>query len=160
MRLECQSEDQYLVYVNNQYFSSLDWDDKEEISKNVKKLVLKLDQFYHLSLSGFYKMQIYLNKQIGMMIEITKLDDFGLKMKTLDLKIVIYLNTDFLVKVNDLDWIRECSEIYAFHDNYYAEIDDLSQRQILILTERGSFIYGDEVEEVKNKGTQLPTKKG
>lgn len=159
MRLECQAEDHYLVFVNNQYFAFLDWDDKEEISKNVKSLVLKLNQFYHLSLSGFYKMKIYLNKQIGMMIEIEKLEDFGIRMKTVDLQIVIYLNTDFLIKVKDFEKLKHCSKIYSLDDVYYGDITELSNEEILLLTEWGTFVYGNEVEEIERNGRILSTKK-
>lgn len=40
MYVEKHSEEKFCIYINNQYFASLDWDNKEEISRNVKKLLL------------------------------------------------------------------------------------------------------------------------
>lgn len=159
MYVEEIKEDSYHIYINNKYFTFSNWNDKEEISKNVKELVFKLDQIYHLQLSGFYKMKIYLNKLLGMMIEMEKLEDFGIKIKTIDLKIVIYLNNDFLIRVNDIEMIKNCPEIYMLDDLYYGKIEGLSEKEILFLTEWGTFIYGDELERIKKKGTKLSIKK-
>lgn len=159
MYVEELNKNQYRIYVNNKYFFSLNWNDKEEISKNVKKLVFKLDQIYHLSLSGFYKMSIYLNKDIGMMIELNKLEDFGIDIKTIDLKIVIYMNSEFLLETNDLGVLEKCNKVYSYQSLYYGCIANLEEKNLLNLIEWGRFIYGDKVEKIKRKGKKIQIKK-
>ena len=150
MYVEEREEGGFCIYANNQYFPSLDWNDKEEISQNVKKWIYKINRIYHLSLAGFYKMYIYLNPKVGMMMELKKLEDFGMDIKTIDLRIVIYLNSDFLIEVDDIDYDQ---------NHFYGNVDVLSQEGILKVVEWGNFLYGDKVEEIKRRGKKIKTKK-
>ena len=155
MHVESVSENQYTIYINNQYFASLDCNNKEEITKNVKQLVIKLNQIYRLNLSGFYKMNLYLNKRIGMMIELYKLEDFGIEIKTIDLRITIYLNSEIWVMVKDWEIIKESAQIYYYDGYYYSDIANFKDEKLLEITEWGNFIYGDEIKKVKQNGKKL-----
>ena len=155
MHVESVAENQFMIYINNQYFASLDWNNKEEITKNVKNLILKLNRIYHLELSGFYKMTIYLNQKVGMMIELYKLEDFGIEIKTIDLRITIYLNSEIWVAVKDWEIIKESSQIYYYDDYYYSDIANFKDEKLLEITEWGNFIYGDEIKKVKQNGKKL-----
>lgn len=155
MYVESITENQFAIYISNRYFASLDWNNKEEITKNVKKIVLKLNQIYHLQLSGFYKMSIYLNKKIGMMIEMHKLEDFGVEIKTIDLRITIYLNSEIWIMVKDWEWIKESTQIYYHEGYYYCNIEDFEDETLLKMTDWGNFIYGEEIDQIKRSGIKL-----
>lgn len=156
MHVEKYSEEKFCIYINNQYFTFLDWNDKEEIARNVKKLILKLNQIYHLSLSGFYKLVIHLNKKIGMLLELERLEDFGIDIKTIDLRVVIYLDSDILIEIDDLDNIREhCNQVYWYQNHFYCDINQFTEKQFLMLTEYGKFIWSEEAEQIKEMGKKI-----
>ena len=155
MHVESLSDNQLMIYINNQYFVSLDWNNKEEITKNVKNLILKLNRIYHLELSGFYKMTIYLNKKVGMMIELSKLEDFGIEIKTIDLRITIYLNSEIWIAVKDWDMVKTSPIIYYHNGYYYSDIATFSKEKLMQITEWGNFIYGEEIEKIKQNGKKL-----
>ena len=43
------------------------------------------------------------------------------------------------------------TNIYLFDNNYYINIDEISYQKFLTLIEFSSFIYGDELLDIKNK---------
>lgn len=103
-------------------------------------------------------MVIYLNKKVGMMIELNRLEDFGVDIKTIDLRIVIYLNSDFFIEVDDLELLQEIDEIYYYQNHFYGNVDYFLEEQFLSITEWGRFIYGDRVDDIKRKGKQIHLK--
>ncbi len=155
MKVETIRDDCFLIYINNCYFTFLNWEDKDEIEKNVKKLILKLNRIYHLSLLGFYKMDIYINKKIGMVIELTKMDDFGFEIDTIDLRVSLFLNSPFLLEVNDIDLLKGHNYIYINHNKYYIDIKDISNQQVTLLSEWATLIYGKTADRIKKESQIL-----
>ena len=159
MRLEVESQDHFKVYVNNLYFPYLDWENREEIAKNMKKFILKLNQNYHLSLHGFYRATIYVHKKIGTFIEVEKIDDFDLEIHTVDLRIIIYMNQPFLIEVNDYFVLPPGRKVYFLDDRFYISVDDLAKTTMMRLLEMGNVIYGEEVEEIIESSDCLSSRK-
>lgn len=159
MRLEMDTKDQFRVYVNNLYFPYLNWDDKDEIAKNMRKFILKLNQNYHLSLKGFYRASVYVHKKIGTFIEVEKMDDFDLEIHTIDLRLIIYLNQPFLIGVEDYDLLPKGRKVYFYQNRFYIEPIHLSSFSLISLLEMGNVLYGEEVEHILEEASILSTSK-
>ena len=89
------------------------------------------------------------------MIELYKLEDFGIEIKTIDLRITIYLNSEIWVMVKDWEIIKESVQIYYYDGYYYSDIANFKDEKLLEITEWGNFIYGDEIKKVKQNGKKL-----
>ncbi len=159
MHLDYQDQDHFSVYLNNAYLKLHDYENKDSIAKDMKSLVLHLNNRYHLDLRGFYRVIIHLNKKVGMFLDVEKVDTFDLDATTLDFKIIIYLKQPFYLKIEDYELIPQDSSAIFYEDYYYIDVDHLEEERLIYLLEMGTLIYGNEVKEIQRKGRILPKKK-
>ena len=122
----------------------------DDINDYMKKLILKLKKKYHLDIFGFYKVNIYKNNKIGMIIDLLKEDDIDFFTDLVDLKIKVYEDSNMYLRFNDY-FFREKKKVYVINNNYYMDIDKLSNKDFLSMIEFCSVIYGDELEKLKEK---------
>lgn len=101
----------------------------------VKELIKRIQK--RLKLKGFYK-AIVINKQIGLFIELKKLEDSFYK-NTLDLKIEIK-DLDVYYETTDYFIIKDLSDIKYKDGKYYCKLDE-SFDEILEKVEFGDFIF-------------------
>lgn len=152
MHLEYQDQDHFSVYLNNAYLKLHDYENKDSIAKDMKNLVLRLNNRYHLDLRGFYRVVIHLNKKVGMFLDVEKIDTFDLDSTTLDFKIIIYLRQPFYLKGKDYDIFPPKTTVYFYHEDYYVNVDEVEESKLISLLEMGTLLYGEEVKEVQKKG--------
>lgn len=122
----------------------------DDINDYMKKLILKLKKKYHMDIFGFYKVNIYKNNKIGMIIDLLKEDDIDFFTDLVDLKIKVYEDSNMYLRFNDY-FFREKKKVYVINNNYYMDIDKLSNKDFLSMIEFCSVIYGDELEKLKEK---------
>jgi len=152
MRLEILGTDNYLLFINSDKLFSVDFDSKEEIIGLVKEFIIKIQDLYCLNMNGFYKIRVFPNKVIGLFMEIEKMDDIEYE-KNIDLRIIVYLNEKFYLKVDDFDFVPyNISSIY-YMDHYYMNMNDIEE--ILSLIEYGEIVYGSSLEDMLQKGIKI-----
>ena len=122
----------------------------DDINDYMKKLILKLKKKYHLDIFGFYKVNIYKNNKIGMIIDLLKEDDIDFFTDLVDLKIKVYDDSNMYLRFNDY-FFREKKKVYVINNNFYMNIDKLSNKDFFSMIEFCSVIYGDELEKLKEK---------
>ena len=122
---------------------------ENNIDNYIKKLITKLKKKYKMSLSGFYDINVYSNKKVGMIIELIK-DDEDSFYNILDVKVNYYKDTDIFLKFSDY-YFDEKKDFYFFDNNYYIDINNLSYIEFLKSTEYSEFVYGNALESIKNK---------
>lgn len=115
-------------------------EDKPQIIKIVKDVVLRANQIYRLNLKGFYKVRVYLNKKIGFVIEIINVDDISLN-HALDLRVLVYFDQDFYIEVDNFDFLPNQKKIVCVNNKYYINADSLSKNEMISLLELGNVIY-------------------
>ena len=142
----------YYIYVNRAYIKEVDFASKDSISKYAKELVLKLKRLYNIVLMGFYEMKVYVHKEIGIFVELKPIDD-DFDFFTIDLKVIILLNQEFLLKTLNFDYVDNLKPLYYYNGYYYASLEH--EKNYLSYLELGSLVYGIEVEEVKRLGLLL-----
>ncbi|MDD5979550.1 MAG: hypothetical protein PUC23_00375, partial [bacterium] len=106
---------------------------------------------YGYKISGSYNVNIYENKKIGLIIEFIKKESFDFFPDLIDLKLNIFYDSDVYLKLDDYFLIKKYKNIYYNNNNFYIDVTDLIKKDILILSEFGKYIYGKNLEKLKNK---------
>lgn len=136
MRIEKVGMKQFLIFVNNLYYQNLEFT-KDNLITFTKDLLLKLKN--RLFLQGFYKVKVYVNKNLGLFLEILELERFEYE-NNLDFKIIIYLEEKIYFKTKDYFILPQNTTVYWDKNFYYCDVDLVSN--INSLVEFGEFIYG------------------
>lgn len=139
-------DDNFIIYLfcGNKHYSI---DDKGEIIKLVKETVLKANKIYHLNLRGFYKVRVYLNQKMGLVIEIINVDDTSLS-NVIDLRVLVYFDQDFYIEVDNFDYLPAHKRVVCVDDKFYVDTSTLTSKEIFSLLEFGNLIY--KTSEVDN----------
>ncbi len=143
-------DNKIIIYLNKE---NIDFDisNKENLEKYIKELVLNIKKIYGYKISGSYNVNIYENKKIGLIIEFIKKESFDFFPDLIDLKLNIFYDSDVYLKLDDYFLIKKYKNIYYNNNNFYIDVTDLIKKDILILSEFGKYIYGKNLEKLKNK---------
>lgn len=120
----------------------------DDINDYVKRIISKLRKRYRIDIFGFYQIDIYCNKLIGMIMEFIKDSDLDSFYDFLDLKINIYKDSDIFLKFTDyfLDYKRK---VFVLGTDYYLNSEDLSEKELFEMIEFCNLVYGDELNSIK-----------
>lgn len=143
-------DNKIIIYLNKE---NIDFDisNKENLEKYIKELVLNIKKIYGYKILGSYNVNIYENKKIGLIIEFIKKESFDFFPDLIDLKLNIFYDSDVYLKLDDYFLIKKYKNIYYNNNNFYIDVTDLIKKDILILSEFGKYIYGKNLEKLKNK---------
>lgn len=147
MKIEVISNKEWFIFVNSLYIKITNYNNKDEIVSVVKSLIIKLKN--RLKLRGFYKIKVYVKENIGLFIELLKLEDID-RVDGLDLRVIVYFDEDIYFKTDDFFIIFGLPNIRYFNGYYYCLVDDMFD--INMKGEFGEFVYGNEVMNVIDKG--------
>lgn len=131
--------DSLVLYINK---NMIDFDIhvKEQIEKFIKAIVIRLRK-RGFDISGFYGVKVYQNDNYGMVIDMKKEEELDFFPDLIDLKLVIYYDSDMYIKVDDY-FLVCCFDSSFFKDNYwYVNINDLEDKDIIKLLEFGELVY-------------------
>lgn len=151
MKIESYGKNCFKIFINSNYTKDLDYSNKEDMIGFIKRFILKLKN--RLSLRGFYKIRVYPKNNIGIFLDMTKLDDIDLS-NNLDLRIMIMYDEDYFFETEDYDLISDCNDIRYKDGLFYCVVDN-SFDKILEKVEFGRFIYGKEVINLLNNSKIL-----
>ena len=133
------SEDKIIVYL---YKKEID-----DINNYVKKLILKLKKQYSIKMFGFYQINVFKNSNVGMIIEIIKEDSIDYFDDFIDLKIKVYDDSDICFVFNDY-FLNEKKNIKILNNNYYVNVNELSYKDFLLMTEFCDYVYGSDLNMI------------
>ena len=74
MKIEKLSENRFQVYLNKFYIKEKELETDEDLEEYFKSFFLTLKNHYHISMEGFYIIQVYQDPFYGMVLQITKED--------------------------------------------------------------------------------------
>ena len=153
MRLEIIDNDNYKVFINNFYSEKIEIDNKEELGKYIKNIILKLKKIYNIILQGLYEIHVYVIDFIGIILEINNVDSYF--SKTIDLKIIVHNDEDIYLKVFRDELVEKHDNLKYFNKYFYVNIKDIRESDIYKLIENYCIIYGEELDDIKTKWTNL-----
>ena len=114
-----------------------------DINEYIKKVILTLKRKYKIDIFGFYKINVYKNNKIGVLIDIIKEDDIDYFKDLLDLKIKVYENSKMYLKFNDY-FLNEKKNIIIKNNNYYIDIDNLREKELIKMIEFCEILVGEK----------------
>lgn len=151
MNIKLLTKDNYRIFINKHFFKELDMSEKEQIVDFVKTVILQKRK--SLNLRGFYKVLVYLNKKVGMFIELSKLEDSSY-FNNLDLRVIVNNDSEIYFETEDYFLIQNCKDVRFFNGNFYALLND-DIDNILKIIEFGRLIYGEDVINLLANGIVL-----
>lgn len=138
-----------VVYLKREKIQNIDFKDIDELEEYFKDLFIKIKQVIDIEVNGFYKIDIYMDKYYGVVLEIKREDleyidyyDSGI-----DMRIYVHEST-FLYKIKDyfdVTQLLEKSKLHLYKRSLYLELkSDLSNIEKAKLLEKSTIIYKTE----------------
>ena len=154
MKLEYYNINDFIIYLNNDYIKKYNLKLEENLQENFKKLLKKLKYLYNLELYGYYKINVYINKYYGIIIELFKEDDEYIKIfgDSLDLKILFKNDAKVYYEIEEYNkYNLDKYNIYYYNNKFYIEIIyNNNIKEYLNLLESSKIIYGTQLEKIIN----------
>lgn len=123
---------------------------KENIETYIKDLIIKIKKTFHKKISGSYIVNIYQNKNYGLIIELKKQYHIELFPDLIDLKLNVFYDSNILLELQDYYLISKYKNIYYNDDKFYININELTKKDRLCLSEFCNYIYGDNEKNIKS----------
>lgn len=137
----------YIIYLNQFNLIDIDFKNMDILEDSFKKLLKKLNNYYHIDINGYYNINVYLDKYYGAILQIEKesLDYYDyFESDTIAMRIK-KIDVDFLYEVEDFlfakDFFDKFKLITKNNHIYLKIIDDLSYKEYLLLTEVSKIVY-------------------
>lgn len=131
--MKIKNNDKLVIYLTNNYLNKKNID-VNDIENCFYKIFDILKEKYQMKFNGLYDVNIYIDLKYGIVIELID-QNFNIDYyNQIDMQIKV-LNTEFLLKINDLEPFLN-SKIYKYNSNYYS--DDLKK------IEFGELIYNTD----------------
>ncbi len=140
MHIEVNSNNIF-IFVNIFYVNSLE---KESLIEQVKNIIIKYKS--KLNLKGFYKVKVHVCEEVGLFIDIYKIDDIDYS-NSLDLRVLILFDDIFYFETEDYFILEGIDNIRFYNNKYYCLVKDVDVSKVI---EFGRVIYGDEVIKMLN----------
>jgi len=163
MKVVFNDEFNFVVFLNNIYIDSINFDNKVDLEKYFRKIFSNLHAFYDIEINGYYDIKVYHDNNYGIIIELKKSDSdyFDYLDNQIDMRITNAKSECFLYKINDYFLyknIKGC-EYYLYKTNIYVKIKTkISKSDYFYLLENSEIIYNEEVNNILKYGKQI--KKG
>ena len=132
------------IYVIKELIGGIDFKNKEELEKYLKKLFKTLKYNYKVEICGFYDITVYVDKYYGAIFHLEKedLEYYDYFKNQVDMKIVI-VDTEFLYYVDFIpkDMLNSF-KIIVKGDNLYLKIKkELNRHDMMFLLENSKLVY-------------------
>lgn len=108
------------IYLNKDYLKYKNYN-ISKIEENFKQIFETLKYCYNIEINGFYDIDVYIDKNYGIIIEMKKEDiDFDFY-DQVDMKISFH-NQKFLYQIDD---IKKYKKIYKYKNKFYTNKYDI-----------------------------------
>lgn len=128
------------IYLNKDYLKYKNYN-ISKIEENFKQIFETLKYCYNIEINGFYDIDVYIDKNYGIIIEMKKEDiDFDFY-DQVDMKISFH-NQKFLYQIED---IKRNKKIYKYKNKFYTNKYDI-EHSIPIYKTNDIFKYAKVIE--------------
>ena len=132
------------IYIKKEFINNIDFNNKEEIEKYLKKLFKLLNNKYNIFIEGFYDITIYIDKYYGIILHLEKelLDYYEYYKNQVDMRLIT-INTEFMYLVNDIPLnIIDKIKIENKDNNIYIKLTkELTHIEMMNLMEFSEIVY-------------------
>ena len=132
------------IYVKKYLIENIDFSNKSDIEKYLKKLFKTLNNKYNISIEGFYNITVYIDKFYGIVLHLEKeeLDYYEYYKNQVDMRLVT-IHTDFMYEVDDIPFdILNKVKVSNKNKNIYLTLKEkLTDLEMMKLLENSKIIY-------------------
>lgn len=148
MKIEIE-HDQITLFLKKEEIEDFHFEDIEEVEEYFRTLFSKLEEYYQITIEGFYNISVFLDKAEGMILKLEKEDIDYYHFHQIEMRIVKE-DTVFLYQVEDiLDFLESDVDIYFYKNEFY--IKNNNQKKVYNLYEFGKIIY-ENTDIILKKG--------
>ena len=137
-------DDLIIIYLYNY---DLSINDTNELTKQIKELLISLIKRYNISISGMYEVVVYENLFYGFILEIKRIKEFEYN-DYVDIKLLIKHNAIFYLEFDDYFIILDEKEIFYKNNKFYVNINKISDVNKVI--EYAKIIYKKEILNIND----------
>lgn len=145
MKVEKINDKLLSIFLNIYYFKKTDINNKLELINIIKELLNKVENRFNLNLNGFYKINVYPNKKLGVFLDLIKIDDNEFTSGA-DFRIVIHQNEKFYLETDNYEDFKYIKRKKYFNRKFYINIEDL--KNITKEIDLGNIIYGNDIKNI------------
>lgn len=132
------------IYIKRELIDNIDFNNKIDLEKYLKKLFKILKNKYDIVIEGFYDITVYIDKYYGVVIHLEK-DDveyYDYFKNQVDMRIIT-IDTDFLYLVDDIPQnLLNKVDVIIIDKNIYLKIkENLSKVEMMKLLEISRVVY-------------------
>lgn len=132
------------IYIKKELIDNIDFNNKTDLEKYLKKLFKILKNKYDIVIEGFYDITVYIDKYYGVVIHLEK-DDveyYDYFKNQVDMRIIT-IDTDFLYLVDDIPQnLLNKVDVIIIDKNIYLKIkENLSKVEMMKLLEISRVVY-------------------
>ncbi len=120
MKIEIKN-DKVIVYLYNKL---VDISNHDGLNNRIKDLFVKIMKRYNLDFFGYNKVNVYHNKNYGIILEIEKIYNSESRYNIIDLKVIVYKDIPMYLEFDNLYSDNIISEIIVDDGKYYLEINN------------------------------------
>lgn len=132
------------IYIKKENIKNINFNNKEDIEKYLKKLFKLLKNKYDITIEGFYNITIYKDKNYGMVLHLEKeeIEYYNYFKNQVDMRLST-VDTNFLYKVNDIPLsILPKIEIINKNNNIFVKLKNkLTKLEMMNLIENSVITY-------------------
>lgn len=110
-----------IIYLYNQ---RLNLDESDNLTKDIKELLVKVIRYHKVTLSGIYEVVIYENVYYGYILEIARIKEFEYS-DFIDLKLDIKRDQSFYLLFENYDFIDDCEDVFYKNNFFFVNIKDV-----------------------------------
>lgn len=149
MKLE-KKDNLLIIYLKNKLVDNIDFTNKEELEKYFKELFIKLKEYYNIKISGYYNINVYIDRYYGVVLELEKeeIDYYSYFNNQVDMHIITE-DIDFLYLIDDYfitDYLKNYT-LFLYKNKYYILPDKNINFDYLL--ENSKIIYNNTKEIIK-----------
>ena len=131
------------VFLND--IPKIDFKNMDELETYFRNLFLKLKKIFHITFTGLYNIDIYLDQYCGVVIELKKeyLEYIDYYDNEIDMRIISH-DATFLYEIPDIFMVKNIpyKTIYYYHNKIYIEPKkEINSIEHSILNEMGEICY-------------------
>ncbi len=155
MKLTLYDESNMILFLNHLSISKIDFEDKEELENYFRNLFCKLHDQYHIEISGYYQIDIYLDDCYGAIIEMEKeeLDYYVYDENQIDMRICVH-QIPILYELEEyLSFNKQDYDTIYYHGKWYVKpknkIHDIDLGRLL---EYATIYYNEDTYQIIKNG--------
>lgn len=132
------------IYIKKELINNIDFNNKEDLEKYLKKLFKILKNKYNITIEGFYDINVYIDKYYGVIFHLEKeeMEYCDYYKNQVDMRIIT-MDVEFLYLVEDIPYnLLNKVSIKINNNNIYLKLkEQLNKVEMMKLLEISKVVY-------------------